>query len=209
MEKGFLRPKRRGRGKGVKEKQSSVMEDAGIVCDHVGGATSYVNAPSSVVPTTMENVMMLPAVDEHVVASRNNKGPTSYAKLVTNGLWFIRNPFIVKKWNPNVNLQKKDVGSVLVWVKFHCVPMKAFSEDGLSIITAKPGTPLMFDSYTSDMCMQSWGGSSYARAIIDVQADEELKDSIMVAMPKLVGEGFNMCIVRVDYEYKPLKCSSC
>nr|GFB76003.1 hypothetical protein [Tanacetum cinerariifolium] len=74
MEKGFLRPKRRGRGKGVKEKQSSVMEDPGIVCDHVGGATSYVNAPSSVVPTTMENVMMLPAVDEHVVASGNNKG---------------------------------------------------------------------------------------------------------------------------------------
>ncbi|GKC20508.1 hypothetical protein Tco_1022658 [Tanacetum coccineum] len=34
--------------------------------------------------------------------------------------------------------------------------------------------------------MQSWGRSSYARAMIDLRADEESKDSIMVAMPKLV-----------------------
>nr|GEW41440.1 hypothetical protein [Tanacetum cinerariifolium] len=33
----------------------------------------------------------------------------------------------------------------------------AFSEDGLSAIATKLGTPLMLDSYTSDMCMQSWG----------------------------------------------------
>ncbi|GJX59126.1 hypothetical protein Tco_0290516 [Tanacetum coccineum] len=30
-------------------------------------------------------------------------------------------------------------------------------EDGLSAIATKLGTPLMLDSYTSDMCMQSWG----------------------------------------------------
>ncbi|GKB37756.1 hypothetical protein Tco_0882698 [Tanacetum coccineum] len=50
--------------------------------------------------------------------------------------------------------------------------------------------------------MQSWGRSSYARAMIDLRADEELKDSIMVDMPKLVSEGFNMCTVRVVYEWK-------
>nr|GEV73438.1 hypothetical protein [Tanacetum cinerariifolium] len=49
--------------------------------------------------------------------------------------------------------------------------------------------------------------SNYARAMIDLQADEELKDSIMVAMPKLVGEGFNMCIIHVEYEWKPPRCS--
>nr|GEX62550.1 hypothetical protein [Tanacetum cinerariifolium] len=49
--------------------------------------------------------------------------------------------------------------------------------------------------------------SNYARAMIDLQADEELKDSIMVAMPKLVGEGFIMCIIHVEYECKPPRCS--
>ncbi|GKA18286.1 hypothetical protein Tco_0698123 [Tanacetum coccineum] len=40
------------------------------------------------------------------------------------------------------------------------------------------------------------GRSSYARALIEVRADVELKDNIVVAMPKLVGEGFYTCNVR-------------
>ncbi|GKA58749.1 hypothetical protein Tco_0758062 [Tanacetum coccineum] len=87
--------------------------------------------------------------------------------LLENGLWFIcNNPRILKKWNPNVNLLKEDV-----------VPLLLID------------THLMLDSYTSDMCIQSWGRSSYARALIEVQADVELKDNIVVAMPKLVGGG--------------------
>ncbi|GKA62211.1 hypothetical protein Tco_0761730 [Tanacetum coccineum] len=45
--------------------------------------------------------------------------------------------------------------------------MTAFSEDRLSATTTKLGTPLMLDSYTSDMRMESWGRSSYARALIN------------------------------------------
>ncbi|GKD55137.1 putative reverse transcriptase domain-containing protein [Tanacetum coccineum] len=70
--------------------------------------------------------------------------------MLENGPWFIRNnSLILKKWNPDVNLQKEDVDSVPVWVKFHGVPMTAFSEDGLSIIATKLGTFLMLDTYTS------------------------------------------------------------
>nr|GEV38416.1 hypothetical protein [Tanacetum cinerariifolium] len=41
---------------------------------------------------------------------------------------------------------------------------------------------------TSDMCMQSWDMSSYARTMIELRADAESKDTIVVAMPKLAGE---------------------
>ncbi|GKE53507.1 hypothetical protein Tco_1488663, partial [Tanacetum coccineum] len=51
------------------------------------------------------------------------------------------------------------------------------------------------------------GWSSYARALI--LADVELKDNIMVAMPKLVGEGFYTCNARVEYEWKPPRCKCC
>ncbi|GKB95383.1 zinc knuckle CX2CX4HX4C containing protein, partial [Tanacetum coccineum] len=51
--------------------------------------------------------------------------------------------------------------------------------------------------------------SSYDRSMIDLRVDEELKDTIVVAMPKLVGEGFKMCIIHVEYEWKPPRCSSC
>nr|GEW46566.1 hypothetical protein [Tanacetum cinerariifolium] len=44
--------------------------------------------------------------------------------------------------------------------------------------------------------------------MIELQVDVELKDTIMVAMPKLVGEGFYMCTIRVEYEWKPLRCLS-
>ncbi|GJZ33063.1 protein kinase, ATP binding site-containing protein [Tanacetum coccineum] len=43
----------------------------------------------------------------------------------------------------------------------------------------------------------------YARAMIDLRADGELKDTIVVAMPKLTGEGFNLYTIRVDYESQP------
>ncbi|GJZ70159.1 hypothetical protein Tco_0633709 [Tanacetum coccineum] len=52
---------------------------------------------------------------------------------------------------------KEDVGNVPVLVKLHGVPELHL------------------------------GRSSYARALIEIRADEELKDTIVVAMPKLVG----------------------
>ncbi|GKA71660.1 putative reverse transcriptase domain-containing protein [Tanacetum coccineum] len=104
-------------------------------------------------------------------------------------------PVVANYWHPDVNLLKGDVGTVPIWVKLHGVPVMAFSEDGLSVIATKLGTPLMLDSYTSDMCMQSWGRSSYARAMIELRADVELKDNIVVfghvqeECPKNIGTG--------------------
>ncbi|GKD12798.1 ARID DNA-binding domain-containing protein [Tanacetum coccineum] len=129
--------------------------------------------------------------------------------MLENGPWFIRNnPLILKKWHPDENLLKEDVSTVPVWVKLHGVPITAFSEDGLSAIATKLGTPLMLDSYTSDMCMQSWGRSSYAKVMVELKADVELKDNIVVAMPKITREGHYTCNVRVEYEWKPPRCSS-
>ncbi|GJR60277.1 copia protein [Tanacetum coccineum] len=103
----------------------------------------------------------------------------------------------------------EDVSNVPVWLKLHGVSVVVFSEDGFSVIATKLDTSLMLNSYTSNMCIQSWGRSSYARALIEIQADVELKDTIVVAMSKLVGEGFYRCTIRVEYEWKPPKCTCC
>ncbi|GJU97026.1 retrotransposon protein, putative, ty1-copia subclass [Tanacetum coccineum] len=130
--------------------------------------------------------------------------------MLENGQWFIRNhPLILRKWNPDVDLMKEDVGNVPVWFKLHGVPVTAFSKDGLSAIAMKLDTPLMLDSYTSDMCLQSWGRSRYARVMIELWADVELKDNIVVAIPKIMREGYYTCTVRVEYEWKPPRCSCC
>ncbi|GJU75876.1 putative reverse transcriptase domain-containing protein [Tanacetum coccineum] len=123
--------------------------------------------------------------------------------------WFIRNNLLIlKKWNPYVNLTKEDVGNVPVLVKLHGVLVTAFSGNGLSVIATKLDTPLMFDSYTSDICVQSWDRPCYARPLIEIRADMKLKDTIVVAMAKLVGEGFYTCTilkVRVETSQKKKK----
>ncbi|GJR20199.1 hypothetical protein Tco_0968726 [Tanacetum coccineum] len=48
------------------------------------------------------------------------------------------------------------------------------------------------------------GRSSNARVMIELQADVELKDNIVVAMPKITGEGHYICNVRVEYEWRNL-----
>ncbi|GJX23083.1 retrotransposon protein, putative, ty1-copia subclass [Tanacetum coccineum] len=110
--------------------------------------------------------------------------------MLENGPWFIgNNPLILKKWHPNENLLKEDVSTVPVWVKLHGVLVTTFSEYSLSAITTKL--------------------VSYARVMIELRADVELKDNIVVAMPKITWEGHYTCNVRVEYEWKPPRCSSC
>ncbi|GJS89807.1 retrotransposon protein, putative, ty1-copia subclass [Tanacetum coccineum] len=163
--------------------------------------------------TTVLGSFHLPA--QHMVFSWGRRWHTlcfmdGLDAMLENGPWFIRNKMLIlKKWHPDENLLKEDVSTVLVWVKLHGVPVTAFSEDGLSVIATKLGTPLMLDSYTSDMYMKSWGRSSYARVMIELRANVELKDNIVVAMPKITREGHYTYNVHVEYEWKPPKCSSC
>nr|GEW31173.1 hypothetical protein [Tanacetum cinerariifolium] len=51
-----------------------------------------------------------------------------------------------------------------------------------------------------------YGMPSYVRAMIKLRVDVKFKDTIVVAMPRLVGEGFYVCTIRVEYEWKPLRC---
>nr|GEZ11838.1 hypothetical protein [Tanacetum cinerariifolium] len=79
-------------------------------------------------------------------------------------------------------------------------------EDGLSIIATNLSTHLMIDSYTSDMCTQSWGTSSNAKAMSKLRADEDLKDTIVVDRIKLIGERqlIERKLLLVDVNGKPL-----
>ncbi|GJW84557.1 FAR-RED impaired response 1-like protein, partial [Tanacetum coccineum] len=124
--------------------------------------------------------------------------------------WLIHNvPLILKQWTPDANIMKEDVFNIHVWVKFHDVPITAFTEDGLSAIATKLGIPSMLDSYTATMCTDSWGRASYARAMIELKADVDLRDTIVVTVPKFSSEGFTTSIINVEYEWAPPRCSEC
>ncbi|XP_021975474.1 uncharacterized protein LOC110870598 [Helianthus annuus] len=131
-------------------------------------------------------------------------------KLLEDGPWMNRNvPIILNEWSPSVNLVKEDIMAIPVWVKMHDVPLAAFTEDGLSLLASKIGDPKMLDSYTASMCAESWGRSSFARALIEVHAGSELKRTVKVAVLGLDGSGFSMAEVKVEYDWEPLRCATC
>ncbi|GKA42390.1 hypothetical protein Tco_0735050 [Tanacetum coccineum] len=61
----------------------------------------------------------------------------------------------------------------------------------------------LIGSFTSSMCIDSWGWSSFARCLIEIKADTVLKDSVTIGIPLPDGLGFTKETVLVEYEWKP------
>ncbi|GKA97449.1 zinc knuckle CX2CX4HX4C containing protein [Tanacetum coccineum] len=59
-----------------------------------------------------------------------------------------------------------------VWVKLHDVPQQVFSDDDIILIATQIGKPVMLDSFTSSMCIDSWGRSSFSSCLIEINAVE-------------------------------------
>ncbi|GJZ00797.1 hypothetical protein Tco_0518226 [Tanacetum coccineum] len=130
--------------------------------------------------------------------------------VMENGPWLIRLvPLILNEWTPNTILKKDEIKCAPVWVKMHHVPIVAYSEVGLSLITTQIGKPIMLDSYTSNMCLNSWGRSTYARALIEISTDVELQKSMVIAIPLSNKEGHTFVTIDIEYEWTPPRCATC
>ncbi|GJV29040.1 reverse transcriptase domain-containing protein [Tanacetum coccineum] len=106
-------------------------------------------------------------------------------------------------------LLKEDLNSVPIWVKFHDIPIVLFTTDGLSVMATKLGNPVMLDSYTSSMCLPSWGRMDYTRALIDIRVDRELKEDMVISILNVKDDGEVLYTVRVEYEWELPRCGMC
>ncbi|XP_021979876.1 uncharacterized protein LOC110876000 [Helianthus annuus] len=130
--------------------------------------------------------------------------------VLEGGPWMIRNkPMFLNIWSPTNTLKKEELKKVAVWVKLHDVPLVAYSADGLSMLASKIGSPVRVDSYTTDMCNEAWGRISYARALIEISADQELKGTLTMAIPELDGNKYVTETIRVEYEWETPRCAQC
>ncbi|GKD89299.1 hypothetical protein Tco_1364806, partial [Tanacetum coccineum] len=82
-------------------------------------------------------------------------------------------------------------------VKLHDVPLQVFEEDGSSLIATFIAKPIMLDSYTSSMCNDSCGRSSFARCLIEVNSEADLVDVVTIGVPSLTGDDFTKETIRV------------
>ncbi|GKA51069.1 hypothetical protein Tco_0744265 [Tanacetum coccineum] len=64
----------------------------------------------------------------------------------------------------------------------------------------------MLDTFTSEMCADPWGRFGFARALIKVSADKELKQEVIMAIPNEDGTGHTKECIKLEYEWKPPLC---
>ncbi|GJZ73399.1 hypothetical protein Tco_0637545 [Tanacetum coccineum] len=209
MEQAYLSLKGRGVGRGVKEKHDSMVVESVKESEHGNVASGSISTTRTLTDVNVGfeflTVSEAHGTRPHNSANKENMddvgtttGPTSvgttlgvssYANVTSKPSGKKLNIRILFTLGDNgidvvVPVEYiraiKDVSTILVWVKLYGVSVMAFSEDSLSAIATKLGTPLRLDSYISDMCMQSWGRLSYAIVIIELRADVELKENIVV-----------------------------
>nr|GEX78089.1 hypothetical protein [Tanacetum cinerariifolium] len=102
--------------------------------------------------------------------------------VMEHGPWLIRLvPLMLNAWTQNTNLKKEDIKHAPIWVKLHHVPIVAYSEVRLR-------------------------RNTYARAMIEV-AEEELKESITIAILMGNGQGHSLASVDIEYEWTLPMCS--
>nr|GEZ01693.1 zinc knuckle CX2CX4HX4C [Tanacetum cinerariifolium] len=134
----------------------------------------------------------------------------SLEALLEGGPWLIHNSLIIlKKWAMDTRLLKEELTRILIWVKLHDVHIQVFQEDGISLITTFIGKPVMLDSYTSSMCNDSLGRSSFARCLIKVNSEADLMDVVTIGIPSLTRDGFTKETICVEYEWRLPRCDLC
>ncbi|GKC00252.1 zinc knuckle CX2CX4HX4C containing protein, partial [Tanacetum coccineum] len=130
--------------------------------------------------------------------------------VLEGGPWLIRNSLIIlKKWSMDTRLLKEELNCILIWVKLHDVPIQVLKEDGISLIATFIGKPVMLDSYTSSMCNDSWGRSSFTWCLINVNSEAELIDVVTIGIPSLTKDGFTKETIHIEYEWRPPRCDIC
>nr|GEV74976.1 hypothetical protein [Tanacetum cinerariifolium] len=157
--------KGRWSGNSVKEKGLS-MDDGhdvgnggeafGFITSNVASNGMDVHIPKesvSVLNERFNNIVYEFFQDMHFFKFGSKEGIEA---MLESSSWLIHNvPLILKQWTSDANIIKADVWNILVSVKFHDVPITAFTEDQLSAIASKLDSPLMLDSYTAAMCTDS------------------------------------------------------
>ncbi|XP_030473888.2 uncharacterized protein LOC115691407 [Syzygium oleosum] len=139
-------------------------------------------------------------------------------KLHENGFYFFRVPnddfrrkilemgpvsifsstMLLQQWHPKLKLKKGAMDSLPVWVRLRDIPFSLWSPAGIGRIASAIGKPLYVDTQTEHMSR-----ISYARVCVEIKATKPRLETVKVRWDGEVN------LVHIEYEWKPLVCSSC
>jgi len=112
---------------------------------------------------------------------------------------FDQKPFIVKAWNPKIDIDVDTIASLLIWIQLPELDIKYWGMQSLSKIGSILGIPLKMDKYTKEKSLLK-----YAILLMEKPLEGHFHEHIEFANERNV-------IIRqkVVYEWRPIKCSHC
>ncbi|KAJ9535280.1 hypothetical protein OSB04_un001622 [Centaurea solstitialis] len=130
--------------------------------------------------------------------------------VIDNGPWMINGvPLFVRKWVPGMCFGKPELNVLPLWVNLHGVPLEVWNARGLSELASGIGVPLTLDRATEERCLKQAGRVGFARVLVEVSAEKILPDEIIGLIPSLDGGAEKEVRIRVEYKWKPSRCSHC
>ncbi|GKD24562.1 hypothetical protein Tco_1230776 [Tanacetum coccineum] len=200
MERGFLCQKGSKVGRGMIEKKRS-MKDKSVEA-HGNHSLASANEENMNDAGTVNNVMSNGTTVGPTLAGNAPGMSMSYANVIGE---VSRN---IVNFHTLITLTRNGVDVV--------VPRESIRAISEWFVNTAYGffsgwlTPLLFSSMDGlDAMLNNGPCEDSLSAIATKFADMELKNTIVVAMPKLVREGFYTCTIHVGYEWKPPRCACC
>nr|GEW56732.1 zinc knuckle CX2CX4HX4C [Tanacetum cinerariifolium] len=137
----------------------------------------------------------------------NNEGLNA---VLEKGPWMVRNkPLFLQKWCSDIGMERMEPKKFPIWEKIVNVPLEAWSMEGINALASSLGKPIMMDTMTANMCQKGVGNFKYARVLVEVDVEKEIKREI-----KIQYRGQNNNIkgskkLKVVYDWKPPVCTKC
>ncbi|GJS55834.1 hypothetical protein Tco_0629196 [Tanacetum coccineum] len=86
---------------------------------------------------------------------------------------------------------------------------EAWSMDGISALASSLGKPMMMDTMTANMCYKGVGNLEYARNLVKMDTEKELKKEIEIQYRDHNNNIKGSKKVKVVYDWKPPACTTC
>ncbi|KAL0393127.1 UNVERIFIED_CONTAM: hypothetical protein Sradi_2535500 [Sesamum radiatum] len=132
------------------------------------------------------------------------KTEAAMEEVIEGGPWLFQGePIVLQKWESGMALRKLKHTQVPVWIKLRHLPVELWTTDGLSTVASGIGKPLYPDAITR-ACTRL----DFARVCVMLDISSKLPRHVIIMIP-LENGGESACKVDVEYEWLPLKCTSC
>nr|GEX30858.1 hypothetical protein [Tanacetum cinerariifolium]GFA16981.1 hypothetical protein [Tanacetum cinerariifolium] len=89
------------------------------------------------------------------------------------------------------------------------VPIVTYLKVGLNLISSKLGRLIMLDAHTSITCLNLYGVSSYAKALVEISVNNDFVESLVMFVPLDKGKGHRMASIEIEFESRPPYCTLC